>query len=84
MYRSLVDFGSNKSTPPGSRATLSEMRVRSGTIQLDQLDMSAHTERDQCPASESGYDLYITTGPEEPYKAHQVSLDVDVENGPEK
>jgi hypothetical protein len=84
MYRSLIDFRSNKSTPSGSRATLSDMRVRSGPIQLDQLDVSARTERDQCPTSQGGYDLYITTGPEEPYKAHQVSLDVDVENGPEK
>lgn len=88
IYRSLVDYGAAKTNPPGSGRTVSDMRVRTGPIPLSKIEAAIRTERDHFPMSQSGsgsYNTtYNTTDSEEPYKIHEVSLDVDAERGPEK
>lgn len=76
MYRSLVDIGTAKMTPPGSGRTVSEVPAPSGPVPLSRVEVSMTDHR---PMSRSGGGSYITTDSEEPYKAHEVSFDVDVE-----
>ena len=80
MYRSLDSLVGPRDTPQTTKRTvISDMRVR--TIPLNQTDVSApSTDYGQYPTSQSD----ISTDPHERYKAHEVSLNVDVENGPEK
>jgi hypothetical protein len=48
------------------------------------MEVTVRTERDQFPTSQmSGYGAYLSTDRER-YKAHEVTLDDDVESGPEK
>ena len=64
---------------------MSELRVRSGPIPLNRMEMSVGTESDQFPMprmSRSG--TYISTDPQGHYKAHEVDFNVDVESGPEE
>jgi len=84
IYRSLVDYGAAKTNPPGSGRTVSDMRVRTGPIPLSKIEAAIRTERDHFPMSQSGSGSYNTTDSEEPYKIHEVSLNVDAERGPEK
>ena len=84
IYRSLVDYGAAKMTPPGSGRTVSDMRARTGPIPLSKIEATIRTDREHFPTSQSGSGSYNTTDLEEPYKIHEVSLNVDVERGPEK
>jgi hypothetical protein len=84
MYRSADDLVRAGETPRGPRRTvLSDMRVR--TVQLNQTDVSVpSTEYGQYPMSQSNSGSYVCTDPQERYKAHEVSFNVDVESCPEK
>jgi hypothetical protein len=78
MYRSLDNHGSPRNTPRATRRTvISDMRVR--TVPFNQTDLSV-------PSTD--YGQYPTTSQSDisadPHKAHEVSLNVDVESGPEK
>ncbi|KAH9984722.1 hypothetical protein BJV77DRAFT_164879 [Russula vinacea] len=88
MYRSLVNFGSSDISLESSRRTrrsVSELRVRSGPIPLSRMEGSVRTEGDRFPISQmSRPSSYISTDPQSRYKAHEVSLNVDVESGPEE
>lgn len=83
MYRSVDDLVGPRETPRGPRRTvLSDMRVRSVT--LNQTDLSVpSTESGQYLSSQSGSGSY-STDPNERYKAHELSFNVDVESCPEK
>jgi hypothetical protein len=83
MYRSLDSRVSPHETPRATKRTvISDMRVRS--VPLNQTDVSVPTtEFGQYPTSQSGSGSYISTD-QERYKAHEVSLNVDIESGPEK
>lgn len=73
--------------PQESGRTMSEMRVRSGPIPLNRMEVSVHTECQQYPVSKmSCSGSLISTEPQGRYdlKAHEVSLDADLESGPEK
>jgi hypothetical protein len=59
---------------------VSEMRARVGPIPFNQMEVTVRTEPDQSSMSQS---LYVSTD-QERYKAHEVSLNGDVESGPEK
>ncbi|KAF8496192.1 hypothetical protein F5888DRAFT_1890194 [Russula emetica] len=74
MYRSLIDFASSDSSgdvPRENEHTVSELRVRSGTVPPSWMEVST------CRVS------YIITDPHGHYKTHEVSLNVDVERGSE-
>ena len=83
-YRSLEVSASPRNTPRATRPTvISDMRVR--TVPLNQTEVSVPTtEYGQYPTSQTGSGSYISTDPHERYKAHEVSLNVDIESGPEK
>jgi hypothetical protein len=69
----------------GSRNTASEIRVRPGPIPLNRMEVSVRTESNNYPTSqETRCGSYIDAGQQESYKAHEVSLNVDVESGPEE
>ena len=60
------------------------MRVRSGPIPLNRMEVTVRTERGQFPTSQmSGYGAYPSTGHER-YKVHEVTLEGDVDSGLEK
>lgn len=83
MYRSVNNSVGQRETPRETKRTaVSDMRVRS----LNPADMSVpNAEYGQYPTSHmSGSGSYISAEPHERYKAHEVSLNVDVESGPEK
>ena len=68
-----------------TRRSVSELRVRSGPIPLSRMEGSVRTEGDRFPISQmSRPSSYISTDPQSRYKAHEVSLNVDVESGPEE
>jgi hypothetical protein len=74
---------SSHETPRGAAPIVSELRVRPETIPSSGVEVTVRTES-QFPTSRiSGYGTYISTDHER-YKAHEVSLDVDLEIGPEK
>jgi hypothetical protein len=81
----LVDNRSSlQETPRQNVPTVSKMRVRPGPVPVNGMSVTMGTECDQLPTSQmSGYSMYISTDHER-YKAHEVSLNVDVEIGPEK
>jgi hypothetical protein len=63
---------------------VSELRIRSGPIQLSQMEVTMRTECDPLPMSQmSRPSSYISADPQGRYKAHEVSLKVDVESGRE-
>jgi hypothetical protein len=68
----------SKRTVSGS--TVSELRALPGPIALSRMERSVRTESDQYPKPQISY---IGTGPQELYKAHEVTLNVDAESGPE-
>ncbi|KAN0121250.1 hypothetical protein V8E52_003838 [Russula decolorans] len=71
MYRSVDNLVSPRETPRGPKRTvLSDMRVR--------------TEYGQYPTSQSGSGSCISTDPQERYRAHEVSFNVDIESCLEK
>lgn len=60
------------------------MQARSGPIPLDRTEASVRTECEQYPTSKmSGLGSSISTEAQGRYEAHEVSLVVDVESGPE-
>jgi len=64
---------------------VSEVRVRTGPIPLNRVEVSVRTECDQFPMSQMSHSgSYIDADTQENYKAHEVSLNVDVESGPEE
>ncbi len=63
---------------------LSELQVRSGTVPPSRMEVPVCMECDQHLTTETTRVSYINTDPHGRYKAHEVSLDVDVEHGPEK
>jgi hypothetical protein len=68
---------------PGSGREVSELRVRSGTIRFNRMEVSAgtdSTEHDQFATIPSSY---VSTQ-QGSYKAHEVSLNVDLESGAAK
>ena len=76
---------SSLETPRGTGRSVSELRVRPGPIPLNRMEVSVRTECDQFPMSQmSRSGTYISTDPQGHYKAHEVSLNVDVESGPEE
>ena len=75
----MIDDRSSRQESPRSP----EPGVRSVPIPLDRME-SAPTEDDQFPASMSHPGRYISTDPRGRYKAHEVSLNVDVEGGLEE
>jgi hypothetical protein len=71
---------SPQETPRQKVLTVSEMRVRP----LNRMSVTMRTECDQLPTSQmSGHSTHISTE-DERCNAHEVSLNVDVEIGPEK
>jgi len=84
IYRSVDTRVNPRETPRGTgRTVISDMRVR--TVPLNQTDMSVPTtDYSQYPTSQGGSGSYTSTDPHERYKAHEVSFNLDVENGPEK
>jgi hypothetical protein len=84
MYRSVDNLVSPRETPRGPKRTvLSDMRVRS--VPLSQTDVSVpSTEYGQYPTSQSGSGSCISTDPQERYRAHEVSFNVDIESCLEK
>jgi hypothetical protein len=48
------------------------------------MEVSVRTKYDRFPTSQSRPGTYISTDPEGRYKAHEVSLNVDVESGLEE
>lgn len=83
MYRSPDNRVGPHETPRETKRTvISDMRVRS--VPFNQTDMSVPTtEYGQYSTSQNGSSSYISTD-QERYKAHEVSLNVDIESGPEK
>jgi hypothetical protein len=83
LYRSVENrVGPQESLRSNKRTVISDMRVRS--LPLNQTDISVpSTEYAQYLTSQSGSGSFISTE-QERFKAHEVSLNVDVESGPEK
>jgi hypothetical protein len=81
MYRALDNRASPSETPRTTKRTvISDMRVRS--VPLNQTDGSVPTsEFGQYSTSQSGSSY---ADPNDRYKTHEVSLNVDIESGPEK
>ena len=81
MYRLDNLVGPHETLRATKRTVISDMRVRS--VQLNQTEVSVPTtEYGQYPASHTGSGSYISTDHER-YKAREVSLNADVESGPE-
>ena len=76
---------SSLENPRGTGRSVSELRVQPGPIPLNRMEVSVRTEYDQFPMSQmSRSGTYISTDPQGRYKAHEVSLNVDVESGLEE
>ena len=76
-------------THRGSGRTLSDVRCRSGPIELNRMEVSGvRTEHEQYPTSQmSRADPFIVTGiidSQGDYKAQEVTLNGDLESRPEK
>ena len=61
-----------------------DMRKRSGPTKLNRMEVSVRTEYEQYPTSQTGSCSFMDKEPQGHCKAHEVSLDVDVESGQEK
>lgn len=71
-------------TPPVSGRTLSEMRVRSGSIPLNRTEVSVRTECKRYPASKmSSCGSSISTKPQGLYETHEANINVDLERNTE-
>ena len=66
----------------GSARTVSDMRARPGPIPFISMEVSVGTEYEQYLPSQTGSS--VSTEPQERYKAHEASLDSDIESGHEK
>ena len=72
---------------PGSGREVSELRIRSGTIRFNRMDVSAatdSTEHDQFATIPSSYVSTQQGSFKAHNKAHEVSLNVDLESGAAK
>jgi hypothetical protein len=68
----------------GSGRTVSDMRVRPRPISFNRMEVSVGTEYERDPTSEtSSCDSSVSTTPQG-HMAQEVSLNVDLESGPEK
>jgi len=81
MYRSLIDYANSRND---NGYTLSELRVRSGTVPPSRMEVSLRMEDDRYPTTQTSGISYTNTDPHGQYKMHEVSLNVDVERGSEK
>lgn len=69
----------------GTRRSVSELRARTGPIPLSRMEGSVCTGGDRFPISQmSRPGSHISTHPHGRYKTHEVSLNVDMESGPEE
>ena len=73
----VYDCSRSHDTPLGSVRAVSDLRLRSGPIPLNRIEVSVRTDHDQFPIS------YISTD-QGRYKSQEVSLSGDAESGPEK
>jgi hypothetical protein len=73
---------SSRDIPGGAGLAASSMRVRSGPVPLNRMEVTVHTEYEQYAASQMG--RYVGTDTRGQYKTHEVTLYDDVESGPEK
>ena len=74
---------SSHENPKGSECPVSEMRVRSGPITFNRKEVSVLTECDRYPSLKTSCGS-ISTETQGRDEAHEVSLNLDVESGPEK
>ncbi|KAF8487392.1 hypothetical protein DFH94DRAFT_25666 [Russula ochroleuca] len=85
LYRPLTNIYSSDishKNPRGAGCSTSELRFHTGPIMLNRMEVSERTEYDEFPMSQmSRSSTYIATGTQGNYKAHDVSLNVDVESG---
>jgi hypothetical protein len=58
------------------------MRVRSGPIPLNRMEVTVHREYEQYAGSQKG--RYVGRDTQRQYKAHEVSLEAGVDSGLEK
>ena len=65
---------------------LSELRVYSGTVPPDRMEVSVRIDGEQYPMTDMSHISYVNTEPHASghYKTHEVSLNVEVERGSEK
>ncbi|KAF8487449.1 hypothetical protein DFH94DRAFT_27645 [Russula ochroleuca] len=88
VYRSLTNFNcanSSLETPGGNGHSGSVPRVRPVPIPLNKMEVTVRTECDQYPTSQMNRSgTYIGTDTQGNYKAHEVSLNADVECGLEE
>ena len=65
--------------------TVSDMQVRPGPIPLNPMEVSVRTECEQYPPSQmTRFGYFVSTEPQDCYKAHEVSFNGDIESGQEK
>ena len=76
----VVDDCPSSNETPGSGCTVSEMRVRSGPIPLNQMEVTIRSEREEFLTSQSS----CVNKDQRLCKVHEVSLNVDLESGPER
>jgi hypothetical protein len=62
----------------------SELRIRSGSVAPNRMEVSVRMECEEYPKTQTSCASYTTADLHGNYKAHEVSLDVDLESGPEK
>ena len=65
---------------------MSEFQARppSGPFQINRRQVSVRTDGEQYPTPQMSSSSVVSTELQERHKAHEVSLNVDVENGSEK
>ncbi len=82
----MVDnHSSPQDIPRENGQMVSGLRIRSGSVAPSRIEVSVRTmECDDYPTTQTSSVSYTTTDPHGNYKAHEVSLDVDIERGPEK
>jgi hypothetical protein len=76
------DRSSSHEIPGGTGLAVSDMRFRPGPISVNRVEVTAHMEYEQYPASQIS--RYVSKDTQGQYKAHKVSLEADVASLPEK
>ncbi len=84
MLTVLNNRSSSRDIPRENGHVLSELQIRSGTVPPSRMDVTVRMEGDQYLRTETSRVSNINTDPHGRHKAHEVSLDVEVEHGPEK